>query len=168
MTPELRGVLEAQRASTDAIQRKNAKRWLPIGLVLPIASGCARSDWIEGTLVTVDITGQWTGAWSGDAGSGQFALTLRQAGPKATREVTLIGWYAHTWNGDIVGTITGDVLSFARPDARLRGEVIVAGDEMSRTITFTPVTASGCCPGGIRSERRRSGFSGIHRCRHGE
>ena len=41
-----------------------------------------------------------------------------------------------SWNGLIEGTISGDVLKFARPDGRLSGEVIVAGDEMSGTVTF--------------------------------
>ncbi len=39
-----------------------ARRWLQVWLVLVIASGCAqRADWIESTLVTVDVTGRWTG-----------------------------------------------------------------------------------------------------------
>jgi hypothetical protein len=46
-----------------------------------------------------------------------------------------------------VGTVSGDVLSFSRWDGRLRGEVIVAGDEMSGTVTFTPLSTSACCPG---------------------
>ena len=35
---------------------------------LVLAAGCARSDWIESTLVTVDVTGRWTGTWSAPGG----------------------------------------------------------------------------------------------------
>jgi hypothetical protein len=38
------------------------------------------------------------------------------------------------------------VLSFS--NGRMTGEVTVAEDEMSGTVIFTPVSASGCCPGG--------------------
>lgn len=49
---------------------------------LVIAAGCARSDWIESTLVTVDVAGRWTGTWSG-GGGGDFEISLQQTGPKA-------------------------------------------------------------------------------------
>jgi hypothetical protein len=125
-----------------------ARRWLQVWLVLLIASGCARSDWIEGTLVTVDVTGRWTGMWSGSGAGGNFEMTLRQNGPKATGDVSLPGGHVNEFSGPILGAIRGDVLSFSRPDGRLRGEVRVAVDEMSGTITLTPMTQSGCCPGG--------------------
>ena len=125
-----------------------ARRWLQVWLVLLIASGCARSDWIEGTLVTVDVTGRWTGMWSGSGTAGTFEMTLRQTGPKATGDVSLPGAYAHDFSGPIVGAISGDVLSFSLPDGRLRGEVIVALDEMSGTVTLSPFSQSACCPGG--------------------
>jgi hypothetical protein len=122
-----------------------------IGLVIVMASGCAKADWIDRTLVTVDVTGEWTGAGSGGEGDQQFALTLRQTGPKATGSVSLLGWGAHNWNGPVVGTINGDVFSFSRDDGRIRGEVLVAGDEMSGTVAFAPVTSSACCPAGMMS-----------------
>jgi hypothetical protein len=120
------------------------KRWLQIGLVLVIAAGCARTDWIEGTLVTVDVTGQWGGKWS-NGGGDQVEMTLRQTGPKVTGDFRMTGADAHFWSGPIVGTVKGDVLTFGRDE--LRGEVIVAGDEMSGTATFTSSGASACCPG---------------------
>ena len=113
-----------------------ARRWLQVWLVLLIASGCARSDWIEGTLVTVDVTGRWTGMWSGSGTAGDFEMTLRQTGPKATGDIILPGAHVHDFSGPIVGAISGDVLSFSLPDGRLRGEVIVAGDAMTGTVTF--------------------------------
>ena len=123
------------------------RRWLQIGLVLLIASGCAqRSDWIGGTLVTVDVTGQWVGSWSapGSAtgGAGTFDMTLRQTGPKTLGDVRLTGRNAQIWSGPIEGTISGDAFRFSRPDGRLRGEVILAGEQMSGTVTFEGATNS--------------------------
>jgi hypothetical protein len=128
-----------------------------MSLVLLIASGCApRADWIEGTLVTVDVTGRWTGGtWSqsavGGGTGGAFEMTLRQTGPKMTGDVSLTGGNAHFWSGPIEGTVTGDVLKFSRPDGRLRGEVIVAGDEMSGAVDF----GSGTKP--LRLQRQPGG-----------
>ena len=50
-------------------------------LVLLIASGCAqRADWIEGTLVTVDVTGRWDGTYDEPLSGGRFDMTLDQTG----------------------------------------------------------------------------------------
>jgi hypothetical protein len=125
-----------------------ARRCLQVCLVLLIASGCARSDWIEGTLVTVDVSGRWTGTWTGSGTAGDFEMTLRQTGPKASGNINLPGAHVNEFSGPILGAISGDVLSFSRPDGRLRGEVRVAVDEMSGTVTLTPMSQSGCCPGG--------------------
>ena len=132
----------------------NTRRWLRIWLVLLIASGCARSDCIEGTLVTVDVTGRWTGTWSGSGTAGDLEMTLRQTGAKATGNVSVPGAFTHDFSGAIVGTVTGDVLSFSVNNGRLQGELIVALDEMSGSITMTPSTQSGCCPGGVMAGKR--------------
>src|SRR5262245_4365094 len=112
-----------------------------VSIVLLCGAGCARPDWIEQTLVTVDVTGRWAGKWFGSrggGGGGDFGLTLQQTGPKATGKVELTGVAdAYNWNGPIVGTVKGDVLSFS--NGRVQGEVTVAEDEMSGTVTFTPV-----------------------------
>jgi hypothetical protein len=122
--------------------------WVLVAALLALASGCARPDWIEHTLVTVDVTGRWTGNWFGPiGGGGPIGMTLQQNGPKATGNIELTGGEAHNWSGPIAGTVEGDVLSFRIWDGRLRGEVIVAGDEMSGTVTLTPISVSGCCPG---------------------
>jgi hypothetical protein len=36
---------------------------------LAFSSGCARTDWIERTLVTVDVTGTWFGRAGGGGGA---------------------------------------------------------------------------------------------------
>ena len=104
-------------------------------LGLLIASGCSqRSDWIEGTLVTVDATGRWVGTWDRPYGGGGFIMTLQQTGPKVIGDLMLSGWNAGPFSGPIEGTVTGDVLKFSRAD--LRGEGIVAGDALTGTVTF--------------------------------
>jgi hypothetical protein len=56
---------------------------------LMCVSGCTTPpDWIERTLVTVDVTGSWYGSslQASGAGGGSYAafwLDLQQAGPKA-------------------------------------------------------------------------------------
>ncbi len=49
---------------------------LLVGLAT-IACGCARPDWIESTLVTVDVSGTWTGSWQGSYPQ-SVTLTLQQ------------------------------------------------------------------------------------------
>ena len=106
------------------------------GLVVPVllfaASGCARPDWIEQTLVTVDVTGVWRGT-SGRGGSGyaggNIELTLVQSGSKVT------GQYKALIGGPvpIEGTINGDRLNLRTLQATagsLHAELQVNGDEM--------------------------------------
>jgi hypothetical protein len=38
--------------------------WILIAATLAIGSGCARPDWIESTVVTVDLTGVWQGTFT--------------------------------------------------------------------------------------------------------
>jgi hypothetical protein len=54
--------------------------WILIAETLAIGSGCARPDWIESTLVTVDLTGVWQGTSTRDGapGPGNITLTLQQ------------------------------------------------------------------------------------------
>jgi hypothetical protein len=110
-----------------------------------IASGCAqRADWIEGTLVTVNVTGRWVGTMSGGSG-GYFDMTLRQTGPKVPGNITLTSLYGHLWSGPIDGTVSGDVLRVGRPDGNLRAEVIVAGTRCPEPPTWraSPISSVG-------------------------
>ncbi len=97
---------------------------------LVVAAGCARADWIEGTLVTVDVAGVWKGRafLGGTTGgtSGDFQLTLTQRGAKVTGDGR---FWAQTFS--VEGTVRGDMLTFNEPAGHLRGEARVAGDEMS-------------------------------------
>jgi hypothetical protein len=110
----------------------NARRWLQVGLVLVITSGCAaRADWIGRTLVTVDVTGRWVGTWDTPTQAGACTMTLQQIGPKATGDISVTGQVSGSFSGPIEGTVRGDVLTFTRPEGQLRGEVSVAGTRCS-------------------------------------
>ena len=114
-----------------------AKRWRQIGLVFLIVAGCARPDWIESTLVTVDATGRWSGMVLGHGTvGGRFDMVLRQTGAKVAGDLKLAGGDATLLDGPVEGTIQGDLLKFSRPDGRLRGEAVVAGDQMSGTVIY--------------------------------
>jgi hypothetical protein len=90
------------------------RRWLQIGLVLLIASGCAqRADWIGGTLVTVDVTGRWVGTWDTPVFTGRFDMTLQQTGPKATGDVRVT--MAGSLNGPSKGPSPATCSSSAGP-----------------------------------------------------
>ena len=103
-------------------------RWLLMGFLAMIALGCAqKTDWVEGTLVTVDVTGVWKGRMmplpSGVAG--EFEMTLTQRGARVTGDGRI---RAHKFSVD--GTVRGDVFTFNESGGRLRAEARVNGDEM--------------------------------------
>jgi hypothetical protein len=93
---------------------KPAALWL-IAAVLILSPGCVKQpDWIESTLVTVDVTGVWEGtALSPTATGGGTAvravLDLEQEGPKV--KGTLQFAYART-SGSLEGRVGGDVFHF--------------------------------------------------------
>ena len=93
-------------------------------------SGCARSDWIERTLVTVDVTGTWEGSAPTTAGQSWLRLILEQHGARVTGSMESSRFGA-TQGGSINGTVTGDVFTFRHTqEARFTGEMTVSGDEM--------------------------------------
>jgi hypothetical protein len=103
---------------------------------LVFVSGCTTPpDWIERTLVTVDVTGTWYGASSLRLGTTYpaFWLELQQEGPKAKGSTT-----ANTGgmqrSGPIEGTIAGDLFTFRQTNGPLTGELTVSGDEMTGEI----------------------------------
>ena len=102
-----------------------------IGLALMLASGCARSpDWIEQTLVTVDVTGVWRGTLTLASGVFPWELTLQQVGPKVTGQLRQEVNSASS--GPIEGTVNGDMFSF-RTSRGATGTLQVNGDEMTGT-----------------------------------
>jgi hypothetical protein len=89
-----------------------------IAAVLLFSSGCTRPDWIEATLVTVDVTGVWQGEISGAGlpylGTREVTFDLKQEGPKVTGRFELgapaSGLRRHS--GLLAGNVGGDVLYF--------------------------------------------------------
>ena len=112
-----------------------------------VVAGCARQDWIDRTLVTVDVTGTWSGYIKGTStgGSREVTFELRQEGPKVTGVVNGIGFHGRELSGPIEGSIAGDRFEFRRPNSTFRGEMTVNGDEM------TGQTHGGAGPRKVRS-----------------
>ena len=111
--------------------------WVFVALLF--ASGCAQKDWIDRTLVTVDVTGTWHGSPGGPGPNnpGALLLNLRQEG------ATVQGFIKEgesgvgaRLDGPISGTVTGDVFRFKSARGTAEGELTVNGDEMSGTVSF--------------------------------
>ena len=112
-----------------------------IAAALAFGSGCARTDWIDRTLVTVEVTGVWSGkAYIANAESGLIVdvrLELQQEGPKVKGSIRPSG--SIPWGsldrsptaGSIEGTVAGDVLEFRETSGAIRGQLTVNGDEMT-------------------------------------
>ena len=114
--------------------------WPLVATALAVGSGCARPDWIEQTLVTVDVTGVWQGTISAPGSAGNNAaveLTLQQRGSKVTGQARgrLTSGNLPLSDGPIEGTISGDIFRFFTPRAGVTGELQVNGDEMTGSAT---------------------------------
>jgi hypothetical protein len=101
--------------------------------MLALGSGCAKSDWIQQTLVTVDVTGAWVG-WLGNGSLGaEVRLDLHQEGQKvrgSLRSLVRSNYGFEFPNGRLDGDVHGDVFSFKMTDGGVTGEMTVNGDEM--------------------------------------
>lgn len=118
---------------------------------LAISSGCATTpDWIQRTLVTVDVTGGWYGRYFppfnavASAGGYEVWLDLQQEGTKVrgsvkTRE-TIWGGAKLGLSGSIDGTVGGDVFTFRQTDGSAKGELTVSGDQMTGECSLATVT----------------------------
>ena len=127
----------------EGMRTVNMTTWLAMGFLAVVVAGCARPDWIEQTLVTVDVTGVWRGTYLRVGGSGNLELALQQSGPKVTGQLkgTTSGM-----DGPLEGTVTGDIFRFRSPRAGVSGELQVNGDEM---------TGSGSAPVQVTIQLRR-------------
>ena len=113
--------------------------WLGVAVAVVFASGCSQKDWIDRTLVTVDVTGTWYGAPGGPpVGSpGPFFLDLRQEGATVQGFLQQKGGTPSPpgpVGGPISGTVTGDVFRFKGTRGIVAGELTVNGEEMSGTV----------------------------------
>jgi len=105
--------------------------WVLLAAALALTSGCAKPDWIEQTLVTVDVTGTWRST------QGNFELKLEQQGAKVTGSMVWRGQSSGpsgTISGAIEGTVAGDLFKFKQTSGTsvgVNGEATVSGDEMT-------------------------------------
>ena len=109
---------------------------LLLATLLTTTAGCARTDWIDRTLVTVNVTGTWYGR----VGAGGLRLDLEQQGSTVKGSVRYpeapsisTGLYAA---GPLVGTVAGDVFRFKDVRGNLEGELTVSGDEMNGRVSL--------------------------------
>ena len=116
-----------------------------IAAALAFGSGCAQTDWINRTLVTVDVTGTWSGTVAGGGASPyvtpDLLLELEQQGSRVKGSLRL----TPGGSAELGGTVAGDVFRFRALGASannrdIEGEVTVSGDEMSGRMS-TPVLA---------------------------
>ena len=110
-------------------------RLLP-AMTLTICPGCAKTDWIDRTLVTVDVTGTWDGRTEAP-GAGltisDMYLDLAQQGSTLRGTLRMRGTGTAPAPEPIDGTVAGDVFRFKTPRGTLEAELTVCGDEMSGT-----------------------------------
>ena len=104
---------------------------LLIAGVLTLGSGCAKPDWIEQTLVTVNVTGT-----SANTEGPLFKLQLQQEGSKVKGSVVRWSDSGTTISGEIEGGVSGDVFRFHQTSGQLSsdGEFTVDGDDMRGTL----------------------------------
>jgi hypothetical protein len=110
------------------------------GVLIVVASafgsGCARTDWIERTLVTVDVTGTWSGNVGGaGGGGGTLWFELEQQGSTVKGDMQYVGglrgFGLPSTSRPIDGTVAGDVFRFRPQNSTVEGELTVSGDEMT-------------------------------------
>ena len=105
--------------------------WALLATALVLRSS-AQKDWIDQTLVTVDVTGIWEGdihSATGPGGGG-LALTLQQQGAKVVGTSRLPATGGQN-NGTVEGTVSGDTLRFHDQRRAFTGELQVNGDDMT-------------------------------------
>jgi hypothetical protein len=103
--------------------------------------GCAKTDWIDRTLVTVDVTGTWS-VVEGAVGR-MTSFELEQQGSTVKGSISADpsgasgadGATPTSLLGPISGTVAGDVFRFRSTRGDVEGELTVSGDEMTGTMS---------------------------------
>jgi hypothetical protein len=108
-----------------------------LGAVLALGFGCAKPDWIQQTLMTVDVTGVWIGSLGKALISTEVRLELEQQGSKVTGKFLpltghVLGGGFEFRPGPLEGTVSGEVFSFKVTNGSITGEMTVNGDEMQK------------------------------------
>jgi hypothetical protein len=104
---------------------------------LVFSAGCAKTDWIDRTLVTVDVTGTWYGTAAGGTVGSEMWFELDQQGSTVKG---LVRYRGPTGNigelsGPVEGTVGGDVFRFRNMRGNLEGEMTINGDEMTGLVS---------------------------------
>ena len=113
-----------------------------VGLLVVVAlvfgSGCAKQDWIDRTLVTVDVTGTWYGYGTSSAttsggmsGNVEIWLELEQEGSRVKGSYRQKPDQSSNVSGPIEGTVSGDVFRYRLVRGSSDIELTVSGDEMN-------------------------------------
>jgi len=100
-----------------------------IAAAVVLASGCAKQDWIDRTLVTENVTGTWSGTMTGASGGADVLLELQQQGSRVTGVVNMPA-YGASFSGRVEGNVAGDVFTFKDDRGVYSGQLTVAADEM--------------------------------------
>ena len=123
------------------------RRYTPLVLVVAlVVSGCAKKpDWIQDTLVTVDVTGVWIGSINYTSATLYVKLELEQHGPKVGGSLRVMsagtsGSTGTLGSGPVEGTVAGDVLSVRRTNGSFGAEMTVNADEMTGTSGKNPIS----------------------------
>ena len=119
-----------------------------IAASLAFASGCAKPDCIQQTLVTADVTGVWVGAAGRPSGTPTFEarFELEQRGPKVFGAFLAVGSATPTALSlpagavPIEGSVAGDVFRFTQSNGVITGEMTVSGDEMTGYVRGFPLS----------------------------
>src|SRR5262249_56344600 len=77
----------SSRLAYDPAMRRRVIGRMAVALLVSGLVGCTRPDWIQSTLVTVDVSGSWQGNVTRPAGAycpRLIQLQLQQSGPQST------------------------------------------------------------------------------------
>jgi hypothetical protein len=105
-----------------------------VAAALALGSGCAQTDWIDRTLVTVDVTGTWSGTPQGSGivgGAYDFSMELEQQGATVKGVIRSSRSGVGSLSGPVDGTVAGDVFRFRNARGDVEGELTISGDEMT-------------------------------------
>jgi hypothetical protein len=107
---------------------------LLLTMTLTTNAGCARTDWIDRTLVTVDVTGTWSGGTTvGTAtATSEMSFELEQQGATVKGFLRLkTSGAVGDLSGPVEGSVAGDRFRFRNTRSTVEGELTVNGDEMT-------------------------------------
>ncbi len=112
---------------------------LLLAMLLAVSPGCVKTDWIDRTLVTENVTGTWEEPAGGAAGALSLKLELEQQGSTVKGFVQYRGQttsFGGGTGGPIAGTIAGDVFRFRSTRGDVEGELTISGDEMNGLVAM--------------------------------